>query len=487
VTEGDPRDAWGYLRWHRADPWVLWGLTALALLSRMLWVLWIHPPGDYVFSDMAGYVARATSLATDGFVWGRRDLAWQAWGTDYLLALPLWLFGPRNLPAAAVLWGLLGAAAVPLAYLVALRVVRWRPLATAVGMLCLLWYPNLTTTGFFLSEPPFLCFQLASTYGLLRVLQEGRWGWFAGIASALAFAIRPQAALFFVLVFGIWVVLRRKLPHVRWPVLARVSVPLIAMLAFSLLRFTWHTGYCCGVAENANMNLTAGRCHNIVTQAFPTREAMDRSIRARSTRDGRRVSLPGYRILSNMLPPSHPLALRPALGGETIKLVGYIGDPNVHKAIRADCYAKTGLIEQARYSLVNVSLLWFFAEQWPDLEPRSDRPTFFAYAFRAKRIFLWVFWLPTIVGVGWALTQLWRRPAVVVVASLLINSWVIAAIFFGTIRLRSPYDPYAFILSLEVAALVVLTAQQAIKRRRAATMAAADGETTGESGGGAGA
>ena len=79
----------------------------------------------------------------------------------------------------------------------------------------------------------------------------------------------PQSALFFVLVLVTWLVNRRRLPQVRWPQLVGVSVPLVAMLVFSAWRFHAHTGYWAGVAENANMNLTAGRCHNIVTQAFP--------------------------------------------------------------------------------------------------------------------------------------------------------------------------------------------------------------------------
>ena len=40
------------------------GLAALA--SRLLWVLWAHPPQETVASDMAGYVERAQALAEQG-------------------------------------------------------------------------------------------------------------------------------------------------------------------------------------------------------------------------------------------------------------------------------------------------------------------------------------------------------------------------------------------------------------------------------------
>jgi hypothetical protein len=152
---------------------LLW-LTALALVTRLLWVLVIHPPGDYVFSDMGMYVKRARDLVNIGVQSGVRDLAWQAYGTHFLLALPFKIFGPGEpYRGAAVLWGLLGAAAVPLSYLVACRVLPTARLAKIAGVLALLWYPNLSTTGFFLSETPFLCLQLLAVYWLLRVLQEG--------------------------------------------------------------------------------------------------------------------------------------------------------------------------------------------------------------------------------------------------------------------------------------------------------------------------
>jgi len=420
---------------------------ALALLTRLVWVLLIHPPGDYVFSDMGMYVKRATDLAIQGPREGARELAWQAYGTHYLLSVPLKLFGTgAPFRAAAVLWGLLGAAAVPLTYLLACRVLPSARLAKIAGVTALLWYPNLSTTGFFLSETPFLCVQLLAVYWLVRVLQEGVRAWPAGLAAAFCFMLRPQSALFFALVFVLWLVSAKRLPWVRLKQLLGVAVPLLLALGFSVWRYHSHTGRWDGIAENANMNLTAGRCHNIVTQAFRSEADLRKSEANNNTGDGRRVSLPGYRTLQQTFPDGHLLGLNPAMGTDTIRFVGYIGDPWIHRSIRAECYERTGLLGQLQYSLVNLSLQWFIARQWPDNS--KNHQYFLPFAEVYRYFFLVVILVPSIVGVGLGLARWRRAPAATLVALCLLTSMILAAVFFGDVRLRTPYDPYAIILAL---------------------------------------
>ena len=420
-------------------------LLGLALATRLVWVLWIHPPWDYLFSDMARYIARARELAEHGMVPGRRPLAWQAWGTHTLYALPLRIFGPRNLASVAVLNALLGAAAVPLTYLLACRLTRRGPLPEVVGVVALLWHPHLSQAGYFLSEIPFLTTQLAATLLLVRLAQEGRGALACALACSAAFAIRPQAAIFFVLALVTWALARRELPKVRARHILVIAGALIATLSFSLWRFHHYTGRWDGVAENANMNLTAGRCHNIVTQAFPDAAALARSDARGSTRDGRRVSLPGFRALARLFPPEHPLALRPALGEESVKFVGYIGDPEIHREIRERCYRATGPGEQLRYSLTNVALLWFVSTQWPEVE-RGARRFYPPIEFYRRLVQIFV-WLPSLWGMAVALARLRRDPLRALVAWQLVTSILTAAVFFGTIRLRTPYDPYALLLA----------------------------------------
>lgn len=448
------------------EPRFLLALVVLALVTRLVWVLWVHPPADYVFSDMKKYLVRAQDLAEHGFH-PQRTLAWQAWGTHYLLAIPLRLFGLDAMRAAAAFWGLMAASAVPAGYLLACRVsTRWW-MPRVVGLALLVWMPNVTNSGYFLSEAPFLCWQLWSTLGLVMVLQRGRFALAAGVASAVAFAVRPQSALLYVLVLLTWLVNRRRLPHVRVRSLGLVAVPLLAMLAFSTWRFHAHTGQWVGVAENANMNLTAGRCHNIVTQAFRTEGQLQRSAKTGNTRDGRRVSLPAFRMLAHTLPPQHPLALRPAMRSETIRMVGYIGDAEAHRALRAECYRRTGALEQARYSVVNTALLWFVGQQWPEQSRGSKYWLPLAIAY--KHVFQGLVWLPSLIGLVAALAWIRRRPGLTFCAWQLITSMTVAAVFFGTIRLRTPYDPYAIILALEGWVLVVgLVARWRARARPAA-------------------
>src|SRR5262249_9219685 len=152
-------------------------------------------------------------------------MAWQAFGTHVLLAAPLRVFGAEPpYVAGAVLWGLLGAAAVPLAYLLACRLLQERWQARAAGIAALVWYPNLSTTRFFLSETPFLTAQLLAVYWLVVCVQDGRRAWAAGLASAAAFMLRPQAAVFFALLVLVWLVNVRRLPHVRVKQIAGVAV-----------------------------------------------------------------------------------------------------------------------------------------------------------------------------------------------------------------------------------------------------------------------
>jgi hypothetical protein len=446
-------------------------LVALAVLTRLVWVLWVHPNDDYVYSDMGKYVDRARDLAEHGFH-PDRTLAWQAWGTHHLLAIPLWIFGSDALWAGAVMWGLMSASAVPAGYLLSCRVSTrpWMP--KAVGIALLLWVPSLSNSGYFLSEAPFLCFQLWSALGLVVVLQEGRHALLSGVASAVAFAVRPQSALFFVLVLLTWLVNRKRLVHVRARQLVLVALPLLGMLGYSSWRFHAHTGQWLGVAENANMNLTAGRCHNIVTQAFKSEAAKRASEKARNTNDGRRVSIPGYRVLAQTLPPEHPFALRPAMKSETIRFVGYIGDAEAHRALRAECYRRTGVVEQLRYSLVNMGLLWFVGHQWPEQSRNAKwfRPPvdLFKYLFQV------VVLVPSLVGMGAAVWWVRRRPGLAFCAWLLFNSMLVAAIFFGDIRLRTPYDPYAIVLALEGWVLIAAVISRWRKRRRTGASAGAE-------------
>ena len=434
-----------------------WGLLALALLTRLIWVGFVHPPGETIFSDMARYTERATLLLSGGAEAGLRSMAWQSWGTHALLAMCMKLFGSEPpWTGTGLVWGSMSALSVMMSYRLARRVLDGEGppsrAAKSVGLIALFWYPHLAGAGYFLSETPFMLAMLVLTEACVAMWRGEGAERRAAVAAAACVALRPQALVFMGLAALLWFVARARgvaENRARAGQLAFVALAVGATLVFSVVRFEYYAGYWGGIAETANMNLTAGRCHNVVTQAFRSQAALERSEATGSTRDGRRVSLPGFRLLATT-GDAHPLALRPALGGETIRFVGSIGDPKAHADIRRQCYAQTGVLEQLRYSLVNLSLLWVFNVQWPDAAD-SDAPR---WQLGLSQTFGWIFfiglWVPSGLGVARALRR-WRdHPGLALCALQLSSLFAIAAIFFGTIRVRSPYDPYAFILGVWV-------------------------------------
>ena len=478
---------------------IFWVLLAAAVLSRLVWVLWVHPPRAHVFSDMAHYVYRARLVAGLEVEPGMRMMAWQAWGTHALLAIPIALLGPGEsaLEFAGLIWAGFSAATVVLSYRLAWRVLpggggetgrtlHWPAIAVAVAVL--VWFPLLSQTGFFISEIPYTFALLATTLAAVRMVQDGEGAFAAGLAGAFAFALRPQSAVFFAGLGLLWALDRRRARDgARGSWSRRVDLrsaliftaPLLAVLAVSMIRVRVYTGEFGGVAENAHMNLTAGRCHNIVTQSFSSQEDLAAFLADAEPKPDRRVSLPGFRALGARGEDT-ALPLRPALGGEAINLVGYIGDARVHREIRSRCYAATGWLEQLRYSAVNVSLLWFVARPWPE---SSDQwaPNMLPHAIRGRDLaaglmplglFGLVFALIGWLGPGWLgpghegdPAQLGRRAGLGLCALQLASLLLVTAVFFGTPRLRTPYDPFTLIL---VAAPVVFVLDWLFERVRAA-------------------
>jgi hypothetical protein len=476
---------------ERGNDWVFWSLLGAALLSRLVWVLWVHPPRAHVFSDMAHYVYRARLIAEFEVHAGMREMVWQAWGTHALLAIPMLLMGPGEsaLEFAGLIWAGCSAATVVLGYLLGVRVLpaagrakgerrspHWP--ALALGLVLLVWIPLISHTGFFISETPYACVLLATTLGIVRLIQDGRGAVCAGIFGAMAFALRPQSAVFFLLLGLVWLVDRRRRDAfgIRGSWSRRVdvhaallfSLPLAVALAISVIRVRVHTGEFGAIAENGSMNLTAGRCHNIVTRSYPSQDALESAQRTGSPDADRRISLPGFRALGRE-GPEHPLALRPALGGESIDLVGYIGDAKVHREIRERCRAATGISGQLRYAVINTALLWVVARPWPESSDQRA-PQLLPLAVRGRDLAALVAPLG-VVGMiiallGWALprsgrsaepaepaepSEHERRACLGVCALQFASILLISALFFGTPRLRVPYDPYALVLALALA------------------------------------
>lgn len=197
----EPRQGNAVTRLSSSD-WarVAWAAVILGAVLRLVWVLLIHPPQDYLFSDMYGYAVRAVDLAAGEDL--HRFDAFYPPGTHMLLAVPLKLFGGETsgLPAAAFVWWALGSAIPFLAWRLAGCLLR--PAAAALTAVLVAFYPPLILyAGFFSSETPALALLLAAlwlgyraralaTTAAATVAAAG-----SGLLGAATIATRPQFVL----------------------------------------------------------------------------------------------------------------------------------------------------------------------------------------------------------------------------------------------------------------------------------------------------
>src|SRR5712692_4837641 len=151
-------------RWP-ASSWDRIAIAAIALgvVLRGVWELLVHPPLNYLYSDMGGYVDRARELA-QGVPLNRYDAFFPP-GTHLSLALPLRLVGVfrAGLWADSVLWFALASLAPLLIWLLA-RTLLAPPAAALTALFCALWSLQITHGGFFTSETPALTFLLAALW-----------------------------------------------------------------------------------------------------------------------------------------------------------------------------------------------------------------------------------------------------------------------------------------------------------------------------------
>lgn len=249
-----------------------WDRVALAsilvgIVVRIVWGLVIHPPVDYLYSDMGAYVERAQRLATGAGL--QRFDAFFPPGTHILLATPITLFGPERagLWAGAVLWCTLSAAIPFFAWRLASLLLA--PAAAALtALLCAFWPLYITYGGYFTSETPSLAFLLASLWAGYRAVQlSGRSaGWLgltAGLLGGIAVANRPQLVLnLAVLVVPLLFRLRRQALG-----LAGIVAGAAVIVAGTVVHNSAAADKPTGLSENAGLNFWIGQCdvHDVTT------------------------------------------------------------------------------------------------------------------------------------------------------------------------------------------------------------------------------
>jgi hypothetical protein len=424
-----------WLTRHRA----LLLVTLLALAVRLYWNMRVHPPLDYAYSDMGGYVGRANTMLDAPFL-PRADFTLFPYGTHVYIFLVKWVFGRNNGAAIGIAFALLGALAVAFTYATAERFSkrRWVHFLTGLGLI--FYYPWISLGGYTLSEIPFTVGVAASTFYGLRLADEGRPrdAWLLGLAYGLGATARPQILVSGMLLVLLFVVRRTVFRNFTRGLWVRVAVPLALILAVSSVRLYWHTsnrwkGGAIGlVSTNGPLNFAFGRCHAAGIESY--------------AKDGRGFFGPPSFGALRGYGKEHPDALftlDPAMG-ETVKFQGHMWDAAPLYEVARKCVEKTGYVRQIKYAVTHVVLLWGYNFIWPD---QGQKPQF------RQPMMIWcgahtiVLMPPAVIALLLAFRK--RRARLMLLALHVWAVIVVAMLYFGDTRYRAPYDGIILILALE--------------------------------------
>jgi hypothetical protein len=401
-------------------PWdrVAWVAIVIGTLARGL-VLILHPPLDYVYSDMAGYVVGAQHLVTGGPQ--SRLEAFFPSGTHLVLAIPLLAFGSgrSGLWAASILWFVLGSVSPWLAWRWARRILPV-PAAALAGIGCALWPLFVTQVGFFMSELPAITFLLASLLVASRIRDGASRALTAellllGVLVGLGITVRPQLLLNDVLAIVpvVWL-LRRRLPALGALAIATV-LPIgliVAINSDAAGRFTL-------LSENTGVNFFLAQCNagSVVAYGPHSTYEIETPVYTQ-THNGRSYLFEGHDIWDQRF------------------FFGQAGD-----CIRAEGVGQVGLVARHVLDLTVTSVPW----------PQYDDPGMRGVVRAVNRAYGLA--LPTIIVASFIV--FWRRrpanraPRLVLAHLLCVLPTVV--VFLSEPRFRVPYDVFGLTL---VAALL---------------------------------
>jgi 4-amino-4-deoxy-L-arabinose transferase-like glycosyltransferase len=231
----------------------------LGAVARIVWTAFLHPPVDYVYSDMEGYVLRAQHLAS-GAPLTASD-AFYPPGTQILLAIPLALFGPAAGPwVSAAVWCALSIATVFLSWRLA-RALLTPAAAALTAVLCAAWPLFITYGGYFTSETPALAFLVAALWAGVAATRRDGWAGLvlalsAGLLGGVATAVRPQLLVnMLILAVVVSIASRRRVA----PVLGYLA-GLLLVLALVVGHNSLATHRPTGLAMNGGLNFWFGHC-----------------------------------------------------------------------------------------------------------------------------------------------------------------------------------------------------------------------------------
>lgn len=410
----------------------LFWITLLALVIRLVWNLGLHPPRNFIDSDMLSYWEQSTAMLKAP--WARDGNAvFFPYGTALLLSVVRGLFGRDNHLALAIVFAGLGTALVPLVYFLAERLTGAWLMARVAALITCFYYPFISYGGYYLSELPFTVCVTATALYSLRLVDRGskRDAWWTGLAIAAGAMFRPQMLTVVPLLFVVWVWRRREWMRFRFAHWVRVVFPVVVMVVISMMRFHYHTGRWGLISGNADLNYAFARCHAS-------------TIESRAPRYRASYSPPPFGYLEyreNRRPPTW-IRLDPAFG-PTLKVQGPLWTPETFAGLTQKCVEKTGYERQLRYVLMHIVMMWGYNNAWPDSGEGAIRFVMLI-ALGLHNAFLL---LPMGVMFVAALRRRFVRYAVLGVH--FVGLLVLALIYFGDVRYRIPYDGLAIVLGLD--------------------------------------
>ncbi|MBX7083061.1 MAG: glycosyltransferase family 39 protein [Nannocystaceae bacterium] len=426
-----------------AERWTI-AIVLAALLVRLHWSLVAHPLGEYIYSDMNGYNSRAERLVREP--WGHYEYhAFFPFGTHLLAAVLKAMFGMQNFAAIGVVYALLGTACVLAAHRIALRVGQHRPVAHALGLLLVFYYPHLSTGGYLLSELPFSACFLLATWCSIRLVDEGRMrdAVLMGVCAGLGAWFRPQILMSVGLLGLYWLWRRKAMPKLRLVHLVGAGIPLALLLGLSAAHFRYQTGRNGLVSENGPFNMVFGRCHNSKIESLPDGKGHGKV----------HFRPPEFLQLNNLLDRARKEGRKPQVQlnpviGDVLHYPGYIGDTARHNQYIRECLAKTTIGQQLQYTWLNVALLWRYNIPWPD----SGRGQWREPARAWTKVYEVAFAIPSLLFLVTLVRRRWVRQGWLAVH--LVAIIVTAALYFGGTRHRASYDPLLLFFAFEVYAAV---------------------------------
>lgn len=235
------------------------GAIAVGALLRAIWVFAIHPPFDFVYSDMAGYVRGAMQVATGV---SPTTLIQKAPGTHLLLAVPLKALGPERagLLGGAVLWWAMSCLTPLLAWKLARELLSAK--AAAITAVLVALYPlYISHAGYYSAETPATFLLLAVLVLALAVQRAtGRksyaLGLLVGMTIGLLVITRPQLFLNALIALSPLLVRFRA----RLAVLACVAVAAAALIVPTLALTTSTAGEFVAFGQYDGLNFFLGHC-----------------------------------------------------------------------------------------------------------------------------------------------------------------------------------------------------------------------------------